>query len=1199
MKFFRIILLTLMLAIQLHVISQTESLPPLQPLSKADLKALSEIPELVLSPEVMKRSLPTFVDNSALPYMRPLFQQTGLSCGQASSIGVMFAYEINAERGVPGNLPVNQYATHFTYNFVNNGSDGGINFFETMQIVRDAGNPNVVDYSGDATGGASRWMSGYDKYYNAMKNRVGGIYRIRTNTLEGLNSLKQWIYDHGDGSPAGGMATFYSEFTSPPSTLPPGTPEAGKHVIYHWGSSPNHGMTIVGYHDGICWDYNNDGQYTRDIDLNGDGLIDVRDWEVGGFKMANTYGSISGWGDQGFSYMMYKTVADSYTEGGIWNAQVMVIEAKADYQPKLTARVSLTYPSRNKLKVMTGVSTDPLATEPEFVLQYPIFDFHDGDLPMQGSAGGNTIEFGLDMNKLLEHVEPGAHASFFLMVAENDANGSYSGTINSFSLMDYTSGSPVEIPANILLQPIQNNGLTTIGVTAAINYAPVSIATSEIPPFELYQPSEVQLQAEGGSQPYNWFLLDTYDSLQSTASFPVITGNPLTIVGGQDGMGTVELPFDFPFYGETHNKLYVTVDGFIMFEESLIPWPYYVAGKTYLMQNKFIAPTLSRPFYVNGSNGDGIWAEVLSDQATIRWKLSVSGQSGNSEVSMAARLHQNGEIEFFYGPHMAASYVARFAGISKGDNENMLLLNKLGYFSPQPGDYYKFTPQPRFNDVTLTSKGLLRALIDEPVPGMSVEVMVNDQNNIRNKASLALSVSGVVLNYSLNAGDDNVIEYGENVSFNMALENKTSNSLGAGTLTLSSEDTYLNILSGSTEIAALAPDQSLTLNDVFDVEVRTDVPNNHQAEATLHYSAPEGSWSRPIRLTAYAPVMKMLTVSISDGGNGILEPGETAGLVIRLRNAGGAKLLALEAAVSSADPDLSILNGTASWPQLLPGDIWEAVFQVSLDAGAEPVQVIELLLNVEAANDFSFNKTIPIMTSLIVEGFESGDFSAFDWEMSGDAPWIITGTTPFEGAYSARSGVIGDDQTSSMSIAYEVAFADTVSFFYKVSTENNYDYLRFYVNGIQKNEWDGEVPWSHAVYDVEAGENTFRWSYAKDYSVSSGSDCVWVDYIMFPAMKIYTSMPEQAELQLFELTVGPNPFESELQLKVKAKTDGPFKLMLTDARGVQYLSETFSAKRGDTFILQPEHTMLPTGLLFVVLQYGNQRIVKPLIHTGH
>jgi hypothetical protein len=45
---------------------------------------------------------------------------------------------------------------------------------------------------------------------------------------------------------------------------------------------------------------------------------------------------------------------------------------------------------------------------------------------------------------------------------------------------------------------------------------------------------------------------------------------------------------------------------------------------------------------------------------------------------------------------------------------------------------------------------------------------------------------------------------------------------------------------------------------------------------------------------------------------------------------------------------------------------------------------------------------------------------------------------------------------------------------------------------------------------VTAGTHTFKWSYKKDYSMSSGSDCAWIDDIQFP--------PTNEELALAPVT---------------------------------------------------------------------------------
>jgi hypothetical protein len=312
-------LLLLVITLLLSALSQAQEKQnpsDLRPLSETDLQKLASIPEYVFITGDQSATLPSSVDNTLQPYFRPLFNQSGLECGQAASIGLNFTYEIDFARNVAANTTQNQYATHFTYNFINGGSDAGVSYFETWEIVKRCGTPTSADYGGLSTGGASRWMTGYDKYYNAMHNRISDVYSINAGDENGLNTLKNWIFNHSNTASVGGLANIYIQYKTPDAQLAAGTPEAGKWVITTWGGSPNHAVTLVGYNDSIRYDYNNDGQYTNHLDINGDGTINMKDWEIGGFKLANTYGGINNWGNQGFSYVMYKTFADNLGSGG-------------------------------------------------------------------------------------------------------------------------------------------------------------------------------------------------------------------------------------------------------------------------------------------------------------------------------------------------------------------------------------------------------------------------------------------------------------------------------------------------------------------------------------------------------------------------------------------------------------------------------------------------------------------------------------------------------------------------------------------------------------------------------------------------------------------------------------------------------------------------------------------------------------------
>ena len=87
-----------------------------------------------------------------------------------------------------------------------------------------------------------------------------------------------------------------------------------------------------------------------------------------------------------------------------------------------------------------------------------------------------------------------------------------------------------------------------------------------------------------------------------------------------------------------------------------------------------------------------------------------------------------------------------------------------------------------------------------------------------------------------------------------------------------------------------------------------------------------------------------------------------------------------------------------------------------------------------------------------------------------------------------------------MEVTLEVTANSDISFWYKVSSEATYDYLRFYVDGGEVASWEGTVAWSQFTYPVSAGTRTFKWAYTKDYSVSDGDDSGWVDYIEFPTL---------------------------------------------------------------------------------------------------
>ncbi|MDR9827516.1 hypothetical protein RCJ22_18085, partial [Vibrio sp. FNV 38] len=55
----------------------------------------------------------------------------------------------------------------------------------------------------------------------------------------------------------------------------------------------------------------------------------------------------------------------------------------------------------------------------------------------------------------------------------------------------------------------------------------------------------------------------------------------------------------------------------------------------------------------------------------------------------------------------------------------------------------------------------------------------------------------------------------------------------------------------------------------------------------------------------------------------------------------------------------------------------------------------------------------------VIEDWESGDFSNFDWENDASKPWTIVNDNPYEGSYCVKSGSIGNNASTSLKITLD------------------------------------------------------------------------------------------------------------------------------------------------------------------------------------
>jgi hypothetical protein len=234
---------------------------------------------------------------------------------------------------------------------------------------------------------------------------------------------------------------------------------------------------------------------------------------------------------------------------------------------------------------------------------------------------------------------------------------------------------------------------------------------------------------------------------------------------------------------------------------------------------------------------------------------------------------------------------------------------------------------------------------------------------------------------------------------------------------------------------------------------------------------------------------------------------------------------------------------------------------------------------------------------LLVEDWESGDFSTYNWQFEGNAPWIIDDSEPYEGLYCARSGDITDGQESELFLYAEVLADGDITFFRKVSSEAEWDFLRFYIDYDMVGEWSGELNWEIVSFPVSQGMHTFRWVYEKDGYLSNGDDCAWVDYIILPPVDITTGITasEMNEHGL-SFSIRPNPTSTMLHIDYTLEKAGSLEIAIYDLLGnlvAEVENESMQMKGSHT--VEIDVSSLSSGIYLCRIQTTEGSMSKKLI----
>ena len=363
--------------------------------------------------------------------------------------------------------------------------------------------------------------------------------------------------------------------------------------------------------------------------------------------------------------------------------------------------------------------------------------------------------------------------------------------------------------------------------------------------------------------------------------------------------------------------------------------------------------------------------------------------------------------------------------------------------------------------------------------------------------------------YTLNDPDGQV-DFGESQSLNMVFRNVgnlEANNVEAWMYCSMPE--YLSFIDNEALIEHIDAYGSVSLSNAFEIKLSDNVPDQTVIPVVMYCRSGCDTWESQFEITVnapdYGPIATVLE-EVDGNGNSHADTGETITLHFTGKNTGHSLSPNTVFGVYCSAPEIVFDQNQFNVGDLAVNDTFTVDFTFSIN-GTRNATAYELILATYSGNYVVYDSYFVNVDSEI-EDFETGDFSKLDWQFEGQGGWEIVTNGTYLGQYCAHTTPMGHLCEASMSLDYDFACDNEISFYVRTSTETGYDFLVFYVDGERMGRWAGETGWTYISFMIPQGSHHLTWSYIKDGGATGGQDCVWVDNIVLPPSEVVLDVDE-------------------------------------------------------------------------------------------
>ncbi len=267
-----------------------------------------------------------------------------------------------------------------------------------------------------------------------------------------------------------------------------------------------------------------------------------------------------------------------------------------------------------------------------------------------------------------------------------------------------------------------------------------------------------------------------------------------------------------------------------------------------------------------------------------------------------------------------------------------------------------------YGAVLADASGLAVVSLDPiTVPG-NADVVSSKQNFqpyigtvlVNNPSGPYVMLSDVIV-VDINGNNDGQVDYGESIDLDVELENLGNADANDVEATLSSADQHVTITDDYAQWGSIATQATSMLEDAFAFDAADNVPDQHLVDFNLEISGNgKELWNTSFSLIFNAPELIAGNISIDDSqggnGNGLLDPGEDADIIITVDNIGHSQTVDASSILETLIPEITINTGSVSSGNIPEGGSVDVAFNVSVSANVVSGTSVEFSFEMNAGS---------------------------------------------------------------------------------------------------------------------------------------------------------------------------------------------------------------------------------------------------------